>query len=67
MRLQDFCMCFELSDTIQQKLDGMKITGPHGLRFVTDLDLRDVGKLDVGELGDVRDAQERWALGLGTK
>jgi hypothetical protein len=64
MDLHTFCDHFNLSLAILQKLDVMKITGPHGLRFVSNTDLREIGKLHIGELADVRDAQERWTLGL---
>jgi hypothetical protein len=65
MTLAVFCNTFDLSDFILQKLDVLKITGPHGLRFVSDRQLSEMGQLDIGELADVRDAQERWAMGLG--
>ncbi|KIJ15656.1 hypothetical protein PAXINDRAFT_133790 [Paxillus involutus ATCC 200175] len=65
MDLYTFCGHFNLSFTILQKLRSMKITGPHGLRFVSNTDLRESGKLDIGELADVRDAEERWSLGQG--
>jgi len=65
MTLFVFCERFDLSDFILQKLDVMKVTGPHGLRFISDQQLVEVGGLDVGELADVRDAQERWVFGQG--
>jgi hypothetical protein len=65
MTLIAFCERFDISDFVLQKLDVLKITGPHGLRFVTDEQLVHAGQLDIGELADVRDAQERWTLGQG--
>lgn len=37
----------------------MKVTGPHSLQFITDEQLVK-GEIDVGEIGDVHDAQEQW-------
>ncbi|KIJ15654.1 hypothetical protein PAXINDRAFT_99503 [Paxillus involutus ATCC 200175] len=65
MDLRTFCDHYNLSLAILQKLDSMEITGPHGLRFVSNTDLREIGKLHIGELADVRDAEERWSLGQG--
>lgn len=61
--LETFCERYSLSVFILQKLDVLKITGPHGLHFVEDDALVEKGNLDIGELADVRDAQERWRLG----
>lgn len=44
----------------------MKVTGPHALRFVTDQHLMDLGDMEIGEIADVRDAEERWVIGTGT-
>jgi hypothetical protein len=65
MALGDFCDKFDLSIYILQKLDTLKITGPHALRFITNQHLVEFGGLDIGELADVRDAQERWGYGQG--
>jgi len=65
MKLEDFCDRFDLSVIILQKLDTLKVTGPHALRFVSDAQLVENGGMDIGELADVRDAQERWTLGKG--
>jgi hypothetical protein len=65
MTLFIFCECFDLSDFILQKHNVLKITRPHGLRFITNQQLIEMGQLDIGELADVHDAQERWALGMG--
>ncbi|KAG6371132.1 hypothetical protein JVT61DRAFT_9895 [Boletus reticuloceps] len=62
--LQTFCDRFKLSISILTKLNAMKITGPHCLRFVTDGQLVEKGQLDIGELADVRDAQEHWMQGV---
>jgi hypothetical protein len=65
MRLSNFCDRFDLSIFILEKLDALKVTGPHALRFVSDTQLVEKGGLDIGELVDVRDAQEHWTLGKG--
>ncbi|KIK79399.1 hypothetical protein PAXRUDRAFT_16351 [Paxillus rubicundulus Ve08.2h10] len=58
MNLHTFCKHFDLSVAILQKLNIMKITGPHGLRFIPNTDLCEIGKLDIGKLAEVCDAQE---------
>jgi hypothetical protein len=58
MTLAVFCNTFDLSNFILQKLDTLKITGPHGLCFVNGHQLSEMGQLDIGELADVHDAQE---------
>ncbi|KAF9230467.1 hypothetical protein BU15DRAFT_57209, partial [Melanogaster broomeanus] len=65
MTLDTFCDRYDLSIFILQKLDVMKVTGPHGLCFISNEQLFDIGQLDVGasEVADVRDAHERWMLG----
>jgi len=65
MRLEDFCDQFDLLVIILQKLDILKVTGPHALHFVSDAQLVENGGMDTGELADVHDAQERWTLGKG--
>ncbi|KAF9239238.1 hypothetical protein BU15DRAFT_74662 [Melanogaster broomeanus] len=63
MMLEAFCDCYDLSIFILQKLDVMKVTGPHGLHFISNEQLFDIGQLDVGEVADVHDAHKRWMLG----
>lgn len=58
--LEDFCMRYQLTARIRDKLNDLDITGPHALRFLTDEDLRDQGFLSIAQVADVRDAQERW-------
>jgi hypothetical protein len=65
MKLEDFCDWFDLLVIILQKLNILKVTGPHALHFVSDAQLVGIGGMDIGELADVRDAQERWTLGKG--
>ena len=65
MKLKDFCDRFDLSVTILQKLDTLKVASPHALRFVSDTQLVGNRGMDIGELADVRDAQEQWTLGKG--
>jgi hypothetical protein len=65
MTLDAFCEQFDFSIFVLQKLNTLKITGPHGLRFISDRQLIEQGQMEVGELADVRDAQEHWTLGQG--
>jgi hypothetical protein len=58
--LADFCARYDLSPTIEQKLVLIKIAGPHALRYINNTSLREEAGLELGELADVRDAQERW-------
>jgi hypothetical protein len=60
MKLDDFCRQYKLTDEVKGKLDAIQIAGPHVLRLVSDADLRGDGRLSVGELASVRDAQQRW-------
>jgi hypothetical protein len=39
---------FDLSVIILQKLDTLKVTGPHALRFVSDAQLVENGGMDIG-------------------
>ena len=65
MSLTHFCDHFSLSVYVLWKLDALRITGPHGLHFVSDQQLVEKGELEIGELADVQDAQEWWMLGQG--
>lgn len=65
MMLDIFCERFSLTVAVLQKLNIMKITGPHALRFVTNQQLVELGGMEIGEIGDVRDAQEHWTLRQG--
>ena len=62
LSLADFCARFQLSDAIHDKLANIKVTGPHVLRLVNDDALRAEGNLDIGELADLRDVEERWMV-----
>ncbi|KZP06046.1 hypothetical protein FIBSPDRAFT_903076 [Athelia psychrophila] len=50
---------------ILEKLQVMKVTGPYALRFATDIHLVGLGKMEIREIADVRDAEEQWAFGTG--
>ena len=65
MSLMHFCDHFSLSVYVLRILDALRITGPHGLRFVSDQQLVEKGELEIEELADVQDAQEWWMLGQG--
>ncbi|KAF8958724.1 hypothetical protein BDZ97DRAFT_1915991 [Flammula alnicola] len=64
MKLDSFCHRYELSEEIRGKLDAIQIAGPHVLRLISDTDLRGEGRLSIGELASVRDAQLRWTHAL---
>jgi hypothetical protein len=59
--LEFFCQTYELSEDIQAKLAVLKVMGPHALHLIKDNQLSGEGKLVIGELADVRDAEERWS------
>lgn len=58
--LDEFCFKYGLSIDIQDKLAQVKVSGPHGLRYISEAELMNVAKLDLGERGDVQDAVDRW-------
>jgi hypothetical protein len=58
-----FAIRYALSDQVREKLAALGVQGPHALRFMTNIDLRGEGKLLIGEVGEVRDAEERWKDG----
>lgn len=60
MKLEIFCAQYSLSDDIQMKLTSIQVAGPHVLSLISDLDLRGEGKLSIGELASLRDAETRW-------
>lgn len=64
MTLANWCIKFTLSDNIRDKLDAHDVSGPHALRFLTDRDLLTEFGLSLGQLGDIRDAHERWLAGI---
>ncbi|KAF9231170.1 hypothetical protein BU15DRAFT_56490, partial [Melanogaster broomeanus] len=59
--LEEFCLRYSLSQAIYAKLTKLAITGPHALRFISNNVLSNDGTFVVGELADVRDAEQRWA------
>src|SRR5882762_2325575 len=62
-----FCVRYDISDNLHRKLVTLGIQGPHALRFLVDGDLHGEGKLLLGELGELRDAEERWKDGDGNE
>ena len=60
MKLDDFCAHYNLLESIKAKLIGIQIAGPHVLSLVSDIDLQGEGKLSVGELASLRDAELQW-------
>jgi len=63
INLETFCEHYDLSDNIYYTLGNMKVTGPHSLRFIVNQQLAEAGFV-VGEIGDIRDAQERYQKGM---
>jgi hypothetical protein len=60
MSLEEFVKRYNLSNSISRGLDKIEVTGPHALRFIPDSVLSDSAMLSVGQIADIRDAQERW-------
>jgi hypothetical protein len=60
MKLEIFVAQYDLSNDIQAKLASIHVAGPHVLSLISDTDLRGEGKLSIGELASLRDAQTRW-------
>jgi hypothetical protein len=60
MDLVTFCERFDIPGSLRNKLFDLGVQGPHVLRFIKDEDLRAEGHLLLGELGTLRDAEERW-------
>jgi len=60
MDLATFSEQFKLPACLHDKLLALGVQGPHVLRFLKDEDLRAEGKLLLGELGTLCDAEERW-------
>lgn len=60
MKLETFVTHYNLSDDLQAKLVSIHVAGPHVLSLISDADLRGEGKLSIGELASLRDAQTRW-------
>ncbi|KAF9255368.1 hypothetical protein L218DRAFT_1081883 [Marasmius fiardii PR-910] len=70
LSLSKFCKSYSLSASLQKKLEGLKIPGPHVLGRITDKtlssELNGEWKLVVGEIAELRDAEERWLASLAT-
>ena len=60
MDLQTFCQQFEIPEILETKLQMLAIQGPHVLSWIKDEELRGEGQLALGELGTLRDAEQRW-------
>jgi hypothetical protein len=60
MDLATFCDQFDIPNQLQNKLVNLCIQGPHALCWIKDQDLREEGGLALGELGTLRDAEQRW-------
>jgi hypothetical protein len=55
---------YSINPSLQDKLNAIQVTGPHTLHLITNEDLRTEGKLSVGELATIRDAEIRWRQDL---
>ncbi|KAJ6522821.1 hypothetical protein DFH09DRAFT_1330406 [Mycena vulgaris] len=64
MTLETFCIRYDLSPHIQEKLAAYSVTGPQTLRHLKNTHLEEA-TLNMGEIADVRDAQDRWMIGDG--
>ncbi|TDL21574.1 hypothetical protein BD410DRAFT_297014 [Rickenella mellea] len=64
LSLAEFCSAYKLSESIETVLSSHRITGPHALRFVTDSFLLQEMHLMMGELADIRCAEESWQCKL---
>lgn len=60
MDLVTFCARFDVPAQLQTKLVALCVQGPHSLAWIKDEDLRGEGGLMLGELGTLRDAEQRW-------
>jgi hypothetical protein len=60
MDLAEFCERYDLSAALKEKLLALGVQGPHVLCWIKDVDLRGEGHLLLGELGTLRDAEQRW-------
>ncbi|KAG1786505.1 uncharacterized protein HD556DRAFT_1248196, partial [Suillus plorans] len=59
MSLTDFCVAYEVSETLQAKLLQNGFSSSHSFRFTSLEDLESIGLLR-GELAQLRDAVSRW-------
>jgi hypothetical protein len=57
--LRDFAYHYDFSPALTDKLQQASIAGPHLLRLITDVDLKEAG-LNFAHIAQVRDAYERW-------
>ncbi|KAK0431135.1 hypothetical protein EV421DRAFT_1854867 [Armillaria borealis] len=58
--LATFCTRYSLSEDIQIKLSLYQVTGPHTLAYLSDEILSTEAFLHPAQLGDIRDAENRW-------
>ncbi|KAK1226840.1 hypothetical protein PQX77_010144 [Marasmius sp. AFHP31] len=63
LSLDDFCEQYQLSANLKEKLNGMRIPGPHVLRLIKQDTLE--SNLEIGEFAELRDAEERWREDVG--
>ena len=60
MTLTAFCERYAVPEQLKKKLINLGVQGPQALCWIKDEDLRGEGGLLLGELGTLRDAEQRW-------
>ena len=60
MTLAAFCERYAVPEQLKKKLIDLGVQGPQALCWIKDEDLRGEGGLLLGELGTLRDAEQRW-------
>ena len=60
MSLAAFCEHYMVLDQLKEKLIKLSIQGPQALCWIKDEELQGEGGLLLGELGTLRDAEQRW-------
>jgi len=60
LELVEFCEYYGISAALKLKLEAICVDGPHALCWISNEALRTEGKLAIGELATLRDAEQRW-------
>ena len=61
LNMESFCMMFNLSDSIQQRLKDNAYTGTHAFAHMETAELREMG-FKAGEIADLKEAVKEWAV-----
>lgn len=59
--IETFCVIFNLSDSIQQRLKENAYTGTHAFAHMETTELREMG-FKAGEIADLKEAVKEWAV-----